>query len=177
MSITTKRLFLKKWREEDFIPFAALNACRKVCEFLPKTLSSKESDGFANKIEDHFEQYGFGLFAIEIRDTGEFAGFTGLNTVNFQAHFTPAIEIGWRLAHKHWGIGIATEAAIAVREYASNNLELKDLVSFTTENNLASRRVMEKIGMLYDKKGDFGHPNLSDSSPLKRHVLYRISLT
>ncbi|MDA0782477.1 MAG: GNAT family N-acetyltransferase [Proteobacteria bacterium] len=173
--LKTERLILRNWKEEDLEPFAALNACEYVCEFLPKILSKEESNSLAKKIITHFEQHGFGLFAVERKDTGEFIGFAGLSIPGFDAHFTPATEIGWRLAYEHWGFGFATEAAIVVRDSAFDELDLKELVSFTTKNNKASRRVMEKIGMTHDEADDFDHPNLKDGHPLKPHVLYRES--
>lgn len=172
--ITTDRLILRRWRFSDLESFAELNSCEHVCEFLPKILIKQESDILAQKIINHFDKYGFGLFAVENKDDGNFMGFTGLNTPAFDAHFMPAIEIGWRLSYKYWGCGFATEAAIAVRDYAFKELNLNEIVSFTTEQNIRSRRVMEKIGMTYNPREDFDHPVLSKNHPLRRHVLYRI---
>ena len=102
-------------------------------------------------------------------------GFLGLIPPSFEAHFTPAIEIGWRLASLHWNKGYATEGARAVLDYAFKQLKLDEIVSFTVPHNLASRRVMEKIGMHHNPNDDFDHPKLDQNSPLKRHVLYRIA--
>jgi RimJ/RimL family protein N-acetyltransferase len=172
--LKTERLYLRKWQKEDFPAFAKLNSCPKVCEFLPKTLTGQLSDNLANKIINHFEKYGFGLFALQRIDTDEFIGFTGLSKPDFDAHFTPAVEIGWRLNSNHWGNGFATEAAKAVVNYAFDDLRLDEIVSFTVPQNLKSRNVMEKIGMSYDKKDDFNHPNLPENHSLSKHVLYRL---
>lgn len=173
--IETKRLILRHWKAEDFTPFATLNANKHVCEFFPKTLSKQESNALANKIIAHFDQHHFGLFAIERKDTNQFIGFTGVSIPDFDAPFMPAVEIGWRLAYQHWGQGYATEAAMAVRDYAFKTLGFNELVSFTVPANKASRKVMEKIGMTHDPKDDFYHPKLPKSYMLSQHVLYRIS--
>ena len=171
--IETKRLFLRHWKNEDFLPFFAINSHPKVCQYLPKPLTESESNELANKIIQKFDTQGFGCFAIERKDTGTFIGFTGLNIPNFDAPFMPAVEIGWRLGFDHWGQGFATEAARAVRDYAFNELKRSEIVSFTVPQNTASRRVMEKIGMVHDPSADFNHPDLPQNHRLSRHVLYR----
>ncbi|MDB2415471.1 GNAT family N-acetyltransferase [Rickettsiales bacterium] len=172
--IQTKRLILRSWKKEDLEPFAKLNACKYVCEFLPKPLIKSESDNLAERIIAHFDKHGFGLYAVERKDNGKFIGFTGLSIPIFEAHFMPAVEIGWRLSYENWGQGFATEAALAVRDYAFEELGLNEIVSFTAEKNASSRRVMEKIGMQHDKVDDFDHPSLPSDHPLQRHVLYRL---
>lgn len=122
----------------------------------------------------HFHQHGFTAYAVELQNTGEMIGFTGLLIPSFEAHFTPAVEIGWRLSSRHWNCGLATEAASAVLQYAFTALRLESLVSFTTVPNRTSRRVMEKIGMHHNPDDDFDHPTLPAESPLRRHVLYRL---
>jgi RimJ/RimL family protein N-acetyltransferase len=102
-------------------------------------------------------------------------GFVGLQYVNFEASFTPAVEIGWRLAYEYWGRGYATEAARAVLDHAFKQLKLSEVVAFTVVSNRQSRKVMQKIGMRYDPQGDFDHPDFDHNSPLRRHVLYRVS--
>lgn len=172
--IETQRLILRKWHQQDLEPFADLSACEHVCRFLAKRLSRDESDALAARIITHFEQHGFGLFAVEEKDSRQFIGFTGLSIPGFEAHFMPAVEIGWRLSYANWGKGFATEAAIATRDYAFDTLGLQELVSFTAQDNKASRRVMEKTGMTHDEADDFDHPALPNGHPLQRHVLYRI---
>ncbi len=171
--IETPRLLLRAWREKDLAPFAALNADPRVMEYFPSILTRAESDALAARIAEHFDQHGFGVWAAELRATGEFVGFIGLNIPGFSAHFTPCVEIGWRLAFEHWGRGLATEGARAVLGQAFTTLRLPEVVSFTTAANLRSRRVMEKIGMERDPQDDFDHPLLERGHPLRPHVLYR----
>ncbi|HXR38417.1 MAG TPA: GNAT family N-acetyltransferase [Terracidiphilus sp.] len=172
--LTTARMILRRWREEDRKPFRAINADARVMEFFPAQLTAEETDQTIARIEEHFDRYGFGLYAAELIETREFIGFVGLNVPGFTAPFMPAVEIGWRLACEHWGSGLATEGAQAVVRYAFETLGLRGLVSFTVPANLRSRRVMEKIGMLHDRSGDFDHPRLPEGHPLRRHVLYRL---
>ena len=172
--IRTPRLILRSWRESDLEPFAAMNADSRVTTYLPSPLTREESDGFANRIQQAFEKEGFGLFAVEISADAPFIGFIGLSVPRFEAHFTPCVEIGWRLAYEHQRKGYATEGARAVVEYGFQTLGLKEIVSFTVPDNIPSRRVMEKIGMTHDPKENFLHPTLPYGHPLQLHVLYRI---
>ena len=173
--LTTPRLTLRPWRDSDRVPFQHLNADPRVMEHYPSTLTSQESDALIARINLHFEVHGHGPYAAELIETGTFIGYIGLYTSTFEAHFTPAIEIAWRLSADHWGHGLATEGARAVLHHAFQNLNLPNLVSFTVPANLRSRRVMEKLGMTHDPSEDFDHPNLPEGHPLRRHVLYRIS--
>jgi ribosomal-protein-alanine N-acetyltransferase len=141
-------------------------------EFMPARLSPAESDLLVDRIEVHFREHGFGLYALELRKERAFIGFAGLSIPSFQAHFTPCVEIGWRLSAEYWGRGLATEAASAVVAHAFESLALDALVSFTVPANIRSRRVMEKIGMTHDPSNDFDHPQLPEDHPLRRHVLY-----
>ena len=140
-------------------------------------MTREESDGLIKVINNHFEAHGYGLYAVERKDNGNFIGFTGLNIPNFEAHFTPCVEIGWRLSYENWGQGFATEAAIAVKDYAFAELNLDEIVSFTFEGNHRSRNVMQKIGLKHDEKDDFLHPRLDSKHPLLKHVLYRLKKT
>jgi RimJ/RimL family protein N-acetyltransferase len=151
-----------------------LNADPQVMEFMPRLLSPDESNDFLDRIQAHFEQYGFGLFAADHRSTAAFIGFIGLQTATFEAPFTPAVEIGWRLAPQFWGRGLATEGAREVVGYAFDVAGLKSIVSFTAHANVRSRRVMEKLGMTRDPAEDFDHPRIEPGRPLRRHVLYRL---
>jgi RimJ/RimL family protein N-acetyltransferase len=173
--LRTDRLLLRRWRPEDLEPFAALNADPRVVEFLPGPLSREESDQRAARIEAHFAEYGFGVWAVEIPGVVPFAGFVGLSVTRFEARFTPCVEVGWRLAAQYWGRGYATEGAKAALDFGFNELKLDEIVSFTVPDNVRSRRVMEKIGMTYDPAGDFDHPVLPKGHRLRRHVLYRIA--
>ena len=172
--LTTPRLLLRSWRESDRQSFAALNADPAVMEFMPCLLSREQSDDFFDRINAHFEQHGFGLYAAEHRATCEFMGFIGLMVPKFDAPFMPAVEIGWRLGTKWWGQGLATEGARAIVRYAFETLGLNQLVSFTVPTNIRSRRVMEKLGMLHDPAGNFDHPRMPPGHPFRRHVLYRL---
>jgi RimJ/RimL family protein N-acetyltransferase len=143
-------------------------------EFMPKRLSRSESDLLFDRFEDHFRKHSFGLYALESREDHTFIGYLGLTIPTFTAHFTPCVEIGWRLSAAHWGRGLATEGALAVVKRAFEVMNLDQLVSFTAPANIRSRRVMEKIGMTYNPAEDFDHPNLPEGHPLRRHVLYRL---
>ena len=172
--IRTARLLLRRWRQSDLEPFAVMNADPRVSEFLPTPLDRPASDAFVTRIEAHFEKHGFGLWAVEISDTGSFAGYVGLQTPPFVARFTPCVEIGWRLAPETWGKGYATEGARAVLHHAFSNLGLEEILSWTVPANERSRRIMTKLGMTHDPADDFDHPLLPEGHPLRRHVLYRI---
>jgi ribosomal-protein-alanine N-acetyltransferase len=173
--LETDRLLLRPWRDEDREPFAALNADPEVMEFLPAPLTRAESDAMVDRIEQTWDERGLGLFAVEVRETGDFAGFIGLWPATFEAFFTPAIEVGWRLARPHWGHGYAIEGASAALADGFGRLELDEIVSFTAVVNERSQRVMQRIGMTRDPAEDFEHPALADGHRLRRHVLYRIS--
>jgi len=171
--LRTDRLILRRWIPEDRAPFAALNADPRVMEHFPAPLSRQQSDALADRIEAHFARHQFGLWALEIPGCTRFAGFVGLAVPEFEAHFTPCVEIGWRLAAGHWGCGYATEAARAALTFGSEELQLAEIVAFTTSGNMRSRRLMERIGMTRNPADDFDHPHLSAGHPLRRHVLYR----
>ena len=173
--LRTPRLLLRRWREEDREPFAALNADAEVNEFLPGPLSREASDAMVDRIEAHFAEHGFGLWVVEAPGVASFTGFTGLAVIRFTAHFTPAVEIGWRFARGFWGRGYASEAARACLEQGFSTLGLREIVSFTVPDNLRSRAVMERLGMRHDADGDFDHPALPAGHRLRHHVLYRLS--
>jgi RimJ/RimL family protein N-acetyltransferase len=172
--LRTERLYLRRWLASDRPPFARLNADPRVVEFFQGALSREESDAMADRIEDHFERHGFGLWAVEAPGVTPFAGFVGLAVPRFEAPFTPCIEIGWRLDAAHWNRGYATEGARAALAFAFRWLRAKEIVSFTVPDNVRSRRVMEKLGMMHAAGDDFDHPLLPEGHRLRRHVLYRI---
>lgn len=173
MVIETDRLILREWHPSDIEPFVSLNADPRVMEFFPATLNRAETEALIATIEERLGQQGFGFWATELKGAKTFIGFIGLNVPGYPLPFSPCTEIGWRLAFDYWGKGYAKEGARAVLAYGFEKLRLKEVVSFTTVNNLRSRRVMEGIGMAYDAQGDFDHPNLPKNHPLRRHVLYR----
>jgi ribosomal-protein-alanine N-acetyltransferase len=173
--LRTSRLILRRWTAADRDPFAQMNADPRVMEFFPSTYTRDYSDAVADRIESHFAEKGFGLWAVEIPDIVPFAGFVGLSTPPFEAHFTPCVEIGWRLATACWGHGYATEAARAALAFGFDALGLHEIVALTAPDNLRSRRVMERIGMIRNPADDFDHPLISEGHPLRRCILYRIA--
>ncbi|TDC51192.1 N-acetyltransferase [Actinomadura sp. KC345] len=168
-------MVLRRWEAGDREPFAALNADPEVMAHFPAPLTRAESDAMVDGIEARFEGEGFGFWALETADTNRFIGFTGLAVVRFDAPFTPAVEIGWRLARSAWGHGYAAEAARRALRFAFDDARLDEVVSFTSTANLRSQAVMERIGMVRDAAGDFDHPLVDDGHRLKRHVLWRIT--
>lgn len=169
--IRTARLVLREWREADRDDWAAMNADPQVMEFFPSTLDRTQSDAAFDRISTALEERGWGLWAVE--HEGRFLGFTGLSPVGFEAPFTPATEIGWRLRRDAWGFGFAIEAARAAMAFAFDDLGIPELVSFTSVANARSRAVMERLGMTHDPADDFDNPNLAVGSPLRPHVLFR----
>ena len=172
--LRTARLLLRRWRETDHTPFAMLNADPMMMEYFPDRLTRAESDDLIAGIEAGFDTRGYGLWALEVRATGEFVGFTGLAVPSFDAHFTPAVEVGWRLARSAWGKGYATEAGLASIAFGLAEASLDEIVSFTSAANVRSRAVMQRIGMTHDPADDFDHPELEETDPLRPHVLHRI---
>lgn len=172
--LTTHRLLLRTWRPEDAESFARLNADPFVMEHFPAPLTRSESDSLMQRINAHFNTHGWGLWAIEVPGTVPFIGFCGLLQVSFDAHFTPAIEIGWRLARPYWGQGYAFEAARAAMSCGFQTLNLPEIVSFTTPTNIRSWQLMQRLGMSRHPDDDFEHPLLPISHPLRLHHLYRI---
>ncbi|GAA4946742.1 RimJ/RimL family protein N-acetyltransferase [Nonomuraea thailandensis] len=171
----TERLIMRRWREEDREPFAAMNADPEVMEHFPARLTRAESDGLVDRIEAQFDRLGYSLWALEVRGSGEFIGFTGLALQTFEAPFLPAVEIGWRLARPAWGHGYAIEAARRATRYAFEEAGLDGIISMTAVPNLRSQAVMRRLGMTRDPAEDFDHPRVPKDSPLRRHVLYRLS--
>ncbi|MBV9835117.1 MAG: GNAT family N-acetyltransferase [Alphaproteobacteria bacterium] len=172
--LTTERLILRPWRDEDLAPFAAMNADAAVMRHFPATLSRAESDAMVGRVRLHFSTRGFGLWAVEVPGVTPFAGFVGLSVPRFEAPFMPCVEIGWRLAMDCWGQGYATEGARAALAFGFGALKLAEIVSFTVVANQPSRRVMERLGMDHDPADDFEHPSIAEGHPMRRHVLYRL---
>lgn len=143
-------------------------------KYFPAALTREESDALIDRIEAEFESNGFGFWAVEVVGVAGFIGFVGLSVTRFEAHFTPSVDIGWRIAAEHWNNGFATEAARATLRFAFDSLQLDEVVSLAVWNNWPSRRVMEKIGMTHNAGDDFDHPDLPGGHPFRRHVLYRI---
>jgi 3-dehydroquinate dehydratase/shikimate dehydrogenase len=176
VTLRTERLVLRPWRTDDRPPFAALNADPQVMEWFPSTMLREESNALVDRIEQRFREQGWGLWAVELPGTAPFIGFIGLSPADSILGY-PCVEVGWRLAAAFWGHGYATEGARAALLFAFDRLELDEVVSFTSVGNARSRRVMSRIGMTYKAVDEFDHPRLPATSPLSRHVLYRISAT
>ena len=166
---------MREWRDSDHPPYAELNADPDVMRHFPSTLTAQQSSEMIDRMIGAWADRGFGLWAVERLDTGEFIGFVGLSAPMWEASFTPCVEVGWRLAKQHWGLGFAPEGATAALEWGFANVNLPGdrIVSFATTSNLKSQRVMEKIGMIRDPDEDFDHPLLPEW-PQRRHVFYRI---
>lgn len=170
----TKRLVFRDWKEEDLSDFRIMNKDPRVMEYFTKALTDEETDKFYNVIQDEFDHYGYGLYAVETKQSRDFIGFIGFHWANFKSPFTPCIEIGWRLKYDAWGNGFATEGAKACLKYGLDQLGFNKIYSFTSKINLPSEHVMKKIGMV--KAMEFEHPNIIENNPLRKHVLYSIDL-
>lgn len=170
----TPRLRLRQWRESDLAPFFALACDPQVMEFLLPLPTRAESDAAANRAKALVAQNGWGFWAVERKDTGEFIGFTGLNVPMATLPFSPCVEIGWRLARASWGQGFATEAARGALQVGFEQLGLDEIVAFTAEGNVRSAAVMERLGMHEDVAGAFDHPAVPEGHVLRRHRLFRI---
>ena len=171
----TPRLHLRQWQAEDFAPFAALNADPEVMAYFPKPLSRQESDVIATRCQHEIAAQGWGFWALELRESGEFIGFTGLHRPSSLLPFAPCVEIGWRLARRFWGQGLATEAARAALDVGFNRLQLDEIVSFATAGNLRSQKVMQRLGMRERPDEAFEHPAIEAGHPLRAHCLYRLN--
>lgn len=171
--LETERLIFREWKDEDRKPFARMNADPIVMQYLPRSLDEKSSNKLVDRFQTHFKDKGFGLYAVEVKDSGDFAGFIGLQTVGFEADFTPAVEIAWRLDYSVWGHGYASEGAQAVLDHGLKTLKLKQIVSFTVPENARSIHLMEKIGLKHVEGGEFKHPAMRKADPLSYHVLYK----
>lgn len=174
LALRTPRLLLRPWRDADVDAFAAMFADSAVMQFLLPAKDRAAIDAIVGRVRAHFDRHGYGWWAAELQETGAFIGFIGLSHIPFEAHFTPAVEVGWRLASAHWGKGYATEGARASLQAAFTQLGLDEIVSITVPANQRSWRVMQRIGMTRDPADDFDHPRLAEDDPLRRHVLYRI---
>lgn len=171
--IETERLILRTWKEADAEAYYAINNDPKVIEYLRGKMTMDEVNDFISYANTHAEKHNYTLWAAELKSSSELLGFIGLNYTDFPAHFTPAVEVGWRLGSQYWGNGYATEGAVASLNYGFEKIGLKEIVSFTVPANKRSVSVMEKLGMKRDLEGDFAHPKLASDHPLSQHILYR----
>ncbi|WP_030410620.1 GNAT family N-acetyltransferase [Streptomyces sp. NRRL S-1448] len=171
--LRTDRLTLRRWRDSDLAPWAAMNADPEVREHLGDPLTREQSDASVAQFQAEFDQRGYGWWAVEVQATGEFIGFAGLDQVDDGMPFT-GVEIGWRLARSAWGQGYATEAALTVLAYGFDALSLPEILAVATATNLRSQAVMRRIGMTRDPADDFDDPTAPEG-PLRPNVLYRIA--
>ena len=174
IELETERLFLRQWKSTDRAPFAALNSDPRVMEFFPALLTRIESDAMADHCEALIAERGWGFWATEIKENGQFIGFVGLHIPAPELPFSPCVEIGWRLAFQYWGRGFASEAANGALLVGFELLNMSEIVSFTTVHNLRSRAVMERLGM-QQTKDTFEHPHVPVGNALRLHCLYRLS--
>lgn len=178
--LQTERLLLRPWRTSDLVPFAALNADPEVAATLGGMLAARASDELARRLQAAIDRNGWGYWALELRASGEFAGFTGLaefltaDAEGVMASAEPRVEIGWRLARRFWGKGLATEAARAALKFGFETLALPEIISITAAINHRSMAVMSRLGMQRDFGADFLHRKLPVGDPLRPHVYYRL---
>jgi RimJ/RimL family protein N-acetyltransferase len=172
--IETPRLLLRPWQEADRAPFAAMGQDAAVMQHFPARLSRSESDAMMDRISRMMADQGFGLWAVERRDCGDFIGFCGLNRVSFAGPVAGEVEIGWRLARSSWGQGLACEAARASLDWGFNH-GLSRIVSFTVPANVRSWGLMERLGMERRADLDFDHPALPEGHRLRRHIVYEMT--
>ena len=172
-AVRTQRLLMRRWREEDRDPFAAMSADPEVMRYFPAPLDRAASDALVDRIEDLFRQQGFGLWALEVTRTGEFIGFTGLNRMPAGVPGAGGMEVGWRLARHAWHQGYATEAATAAAGVAFQGAGLAEIWSMTAAANQPSQAVMRRLGMTQHAR--FDHPALEIGHPLRPHVAYRLT--
>jgi len=175
MKLGSDRLILRPWQESDRSPFAAMSADSAVMQYLRALPTREACDAWVDYQIAHQNEHGFCLWAVELRGSAAFVGAVGLLHVSFSASFTPAIEIGWRLARDAWGQGLATEAARAALAFGFADLALDEIVAYAAPPNQASQNVMKKLGMSRDEAGDFDHPRVAPGGALRRQALYRIA--
>jgi RimJ/RimL family protein N-acetyltransferase len=171
--LETARLQLRQWQPQDYPPFAAMGADPDVMAYFPHLLTPEQSNAMADNIRKKLTDQGWGFWAVEIKASGDFAGFVGLNQPQYPLSCSPCVEVGWRLAKAYWGQGYATEAGHAALEFAFNTLNLTEVVSFTSVLNLRSQAVMRRLGM-QDVRQNFEHPLVPEGDRLREHVLYKI---
>ncbi|MCL2896736.1 GNAT family N-acetyltransferase [Brenneria tiliae] len=174
-TLFSPRLILRQWQQVDRGAFAAICADPQAMEFLLPLPTVDDSNGWIDRQIAHQSTHGFCFWALEDKTTGDFIGTAGLVRIGYDAHFTPAVEIGWRIARKFWGKGYAPEAARAALAFGFRQLKLDEIVATTVAANVKSRRIMAKLGMTHDAADDFDYPRVPDGHPLKSVMLYRLS--
>jgi RimJ/RimL family protein N-acetyltransferase len=171
----TERLVIRPWRDDDVEPWIAMGLDPRVMEFFPTVYTREEAAAAAARMRQRLDENGYGWWVVEVKGGAPFAGVIALQDVPFDAHFTPALEVGWRLSYDHWGAGYASEGARAALDFAFATLDRTEVVAITAAINTRSQRVMQRLGMSYDRADDFDHPRLEPGHRLERHVLYRVT--
>jgi len=170
--IHTERLTLRAWETKDLLDCVEMNLDKEVMKYFLSVLTKEQTIEFYDRVQKHFLENGFGLYVVENTITQEFLGYTGFMIANFEASFTPCVEIGWRFKKQYWGKGYATEAAKACLNYGFDTLGFDKIYSFTATPNIKSENVMKRIGMI--KTGTFSHPKIDKEHILNLHVIYEI---
>lgn len=173
VTLQTERLLMRQWRDTDREPFAAINADPEVMAHYPAPMTREQSDAALAKLAAGIDATGIGLWALERRDDSALLGFVGIRNVPFEAHFTPAVEVGWRLRRDTWGSGYATEAAQECVRYGFETLGLEQIIAMARPDNWPSRRVMDRLGMWHDEAGTFRYPPAGEPGS-SDYVLYRL---
>ncbi|WP_156254393.1 GNAT family N-acetyltransferase [Sandarakinorhabdus oryzae] len=171
-AIETARLWLRPWIDADLAPFAAMGRDPRVMAHFPALVDEAQSKATAVRAMNHIGEHGFGFWAVERKSDRQFLGFCGLKTVSFPCPIAGEIEIGWRLAHAHWGQGYAHEAAQASLDHGFGVLGLAQITSFTVPDNTRSWGLMERLGMERRSDLDFDHPELPPGHRLRPHIVY-----
>ena len=175
MRLFSHRLMLRAWQESDKAHFAEMCADPAVMQYLRPLPTRQSSDAWIAYQMEHQASHGFCMWAVELQSSGAFVGAAGLLVINFQAHFTPAVEVGWRLTRNFWGQGLATEAGHTALAFGFRELGLSEIVAHAGVHNARSHRVMARLGMSHSDADDFDHPRLAEVDPLRRQALYRVT--
>lgn len=170
----TDRLVLRQWQWDDLDPFVELNADPAVMRYFPNLGTRDGAKASIDTWMGEIDERGWSNWAVETTDSRQFIGFVGITNPKRALHFTPCVEIGWRLAKQYWHRGYATEAAKKALEIGFVEIGLGEIVSFTSAINNPSRAVMARLGMKNTDE-DFDHPALPNGSELQRHCLYKIT--
>jgi RimJ/RimL family protein N-acetyltransferase len=171
----SERLGFRNWEQSDLDDLARMNASQEVMEHFPSRLTKEQSALFLDRLQQHYDSYGYTYYAVDLLETGRFIGFIGLAYQDYETQFSPATDIGWRLLPEAWGKGYATEGAKRVLKHASEDLKLDYIFACCTLNNRASEKVMQKIGL--QKQGVFKHPKLKAWPDLEDCLWYDLDLT
>ena len=175
VELRTPRLLLRQWKDDDLDAWCEMNADAEVRKYFASVNKRVDSEGEASRAKANIAHRGWGFWAIEVPAVDTFIGFVGLHAPPFPAPWQPAVEIGWRLKRASWRHGYATEAAMAARNFAFNQLELPQIIAMSVVTNEPSHRVMHRIGMTRWEGMEFDHPRVPEDWPLKRHIVHRIT--